>query len=102
MMVFLLASPVVIGLFIATFDLGVGLYYLVSALTVAIVAGFALEKLGFERYVKVEAYQVPVSNCSGGGTVKPVVNKWLGIRRTTWKDFRKVSPLLLFGIQWVR
>lgn len=70
MMVFLFASPllnpIIIGLFVVTFGLKVAVFYFVIALTVSVVAGIVLEKLGFERYVKEEAYQdtITVSCCS--------------------------------------
>ncbi|WP_087024599.1 permease [Thaumasiovibrio subtropicus] len=68
MMVFLFASPllnpVIIGLFVVTFGWQVALFYFGIAMSVAVTAGFTLEKLGFERYVKAEAYQ---NNSVAGG-----------------------------------
>ncbi|MEZ8099032.1 permease [Vibrio bivalvicida] len=69
MMVFLFGSPllnpIIIGLFVVTFGWKVALFYFAIAMMVSVVAGYALEKLGFERYVKPEAYQVAdSSNCS--------------------------------------
>jgi len=62
MMVFLFASPllnpVIIGLFVITFGWKVAVFYFVIAMTVSVVSGYVLEKLGFERYVKPEAYQI--------------------------------------------
>jgi uncharacterized membrane protein YraQ (UPF0718 family) len=62
MMVFLFASPllnpIIIGLFVVTFGWKVALFYFFIAMIVSVVAGIALEKLGFERYVKPEAYGV--------------------------------------------
>lgn len=102
MMVFLFASPllnpVIIGLFVVTFGIKVAVFYFSIAMFVAVTAGYVLEKLGFERYVKPEAYQtnsaasscgtscgdtepakVETSSCgtsSGCGTsVKPVVTQ---------------------------
>jgi len=61
MMVFLFASPllnpVIIGLFVVTFGWKIALFYFSIALLVSVTAGYVLEKLGFERYVKPEAYQ---------------------------------------------
>ena len=60
MLVFLFSSPllnpIIIGLFVVTFSLQVAVFYFAIALLVSISAGFILEKLGFERYVKAEAY----------------------------------------------
>ncbi|WP_271274557.1 permease [Aliamphritea hakodatensis] len=118
MMVFLFSSPllnpVIIGLFIITFGLQVAVMYFSVALVVSVTAGFVLEKLGFERYVRQEAYQQPVatgcgasasSDCGasvsscGSDTPAPAVeSRWVRIWKATWKDFRQVVPYLLLGI----
>ncbi len=123
MMVFLFASPllnpVVIGLFVVTFGMKVALFYFLIAISVSVTAGFALEKLGFERYVKQEAYLQEGSNrcestssCNdnsdeiicgtgnGGGAVLTVTapNRWLQIWTATWKDFKSVLPYLFISI----
>ena len=102
MMVFLFASPllnpIIIGLFAVTFGLQVTVFYFTIAMGVSVIAGFTLEKLGFEKYVKFEAYIEPESkSCSSscGGTE---VNKWKRIWNTTWIDFKKVLPFLMVGI----
>ncbi|MCL1089133.1 permease [Shewanella profunda] len=60
MMVFLFASPllnpIIIGLFVVTFGVKVALFYFLVAISVSVAAGFVLEKLGFEKYVREEAY----------------------------------------------
>jgi hypothetical protein len=103
MMVFLFASPllnpIIIGLFIVTFGWKVAIFYFAIAMGVSIAAGYLLEKLGFEQYVKAEAYITPEStgcNSSSGGSV--VVNPWLQIWHTTWADFKTVLPYLMAGI----
>lgn len=62
MMVFLFSSPllnpVIIGLFVVTFGIKVAVFYFAIAIVVAVSAGYILEKLGFEKYVKAEAYEV--------------------------------------------
>ncbi|HDL9482276.1 TPA: permease [Vibrio cholerae] len=76
MMVFLFASPllnpVTIGLFVVTFGWKVALFYFVIAMTMSIVAGYLLEKLGFDRYVKPEAYEASAvsSCCPTSGTAR--------------------------------
>jgi uncharacterized membrane protein YraQ (UPF0718 family) len=104
MMVFLFASPllnpIIIGLFAVTFGINVTLFYFVVAMGVSVIAGFILEKLGFEKYVRSEAYIEPeTSSCGVGcaGVVKPV-NKWRKIWDATWSDFKKVLPYLIGGI----
>ena len=102
MMVFLFASPllnpIIIGLFAVTFGVQVTVFYFTIAMGVSVIAGFTLEKLGFEKYVKPEAYiEVQPKNC--GSNIKNVeVNKWKIIWDTTWVDFKKVVPYLILGI----
>jgi len=104
MMVFLFASPllnpIIIGLFVVTFGLQVTMFYFMVALGVSIIAGYSLEKLGFEKYIRAEAYIEPQSaGCNAGyfAKVKPE-NKWLRIWKSTLSDFKKVLPYLIGGI----
>ncbi|MCD9530836.1 permease [Photobacterium carnosum] len=104
MMVFLFASPllnpIIIGVFAVTFGIKVTVFYFVIAMGVSIIAGYLLEKLGFEKYIKAEAYSDPKPSCCGSScnsTPKPI-NKWLQIWQTTWVDFKKVLPYLIGGI----
>lgn len=104
MMVFLFASPllnpIIIGLFAVTFGLSVTVFYFVMAMGVSVIAGYTLEILGFERYIKTEAYVAPQApGCGSGcdGTSTPA-NKWTAIWQVTWADFRKVLPYLIGGI----
>ncbi len=105
MMVFLFASPllnpIIIGLFAVTFGLKVTLFYFAIAMGVSVIAGYSLEKLGFEKYVKETAYMAaPSSSCASscGGKQKVLPNKWMKIWATTWTDFKKVLPYLIGGI----
>jgi len=104
MMVFLFASPllnpIIIGLFSVTFGLEVTVFYFVIAMGVSVVAGYTLEKLGFEKYVRAEAYMMPeAKGCATAcGGKKAAVNKWMRIWNTTWVDFKKVVPYLVGGI----
>lgn len=97
MMVFLFASPllnpIIIGLFAVTFGIKVTLFYFSIAMGVSIVAGYLLEKMGFEQYIKPEAYSVPVkSGCSAGCDKVEEESKWRVIWKSTWTDFTKVLP----------
>ena len=102
MMVFLFASPllnpIIIGLFAVTFGLGVTVFYFVLAMGVSVIAGYSLEKLGFERFIKGEAYVEPQVSSCGSGCTKTPVNKWRAIWQVTWVDFKKVLPYLMGGI----
>lgn len=71
MMVFLFASPllnpIIIGLFVITFGIKVALFYFIVAMGVSVIAGVVLEKLGFDRYVRHEAYaqnEIATSCCN--------------------------------------
>jgi uncharacterized membrane protein YraQ (UPF0718 family) len=82
MMVFLFSSPllnpIIIGLFVVTFGIKVAVFYFLVAMVVSVTAGYVLEKLGFERYVKPEAYEaIAPSSCgtSCGDTPKAAVSK---------------------------
>ncbi|MDR6963291.1 permease [Shewanella putrefaciens] len=130
MMVFLFASPllnpIIIGLFVVTFGFKVALFYFVIAMGVSVIAGFALEKLGFEKYVREEAYEqsdviVPCCNTDPAPVISsccytkpaPVTSsccntpinslpqsksRWLRIWQSTWKDFKQVLPYLFIGV----
>ncbi|QDE32725.1 permease [Shewanella polaris] len=104
MMVFLFASPllnpIIIGLFAVTFGISVTVFYFVLAMGVSIIAGYSLEKLGFEKYIKPEAFIVPATKyCKTSCCSKAEpVSKWKQIWQTTWTDFKKVLPYLIGGI----
>jgi hypothetical protein len=104
MMVFLFASPllnpIIIGLFAVTFGFKVTIFYFIIAMGVSIVAGYLLEKLSFEKYIKAEAYIAPqtsgcASSCNKTGKQ---ISKWTRIWNSTWEDFKKVLPYLIGGI----
>jgi len=103
MMVFLFSSPllnpIIIGLFVVTFGVGVAIYYFCLALSVSVIAGYALEKMGFERFVKSQAYEAPkISGCAGSSSSTAPISKWQRIWNNTWRDFRGALPFLLVGI----
>lgn len=123
MLVFLFASPllnpIIIGLFVFTFGWQVAAFYFAIAMSVSVFASYALEKLGFERFIREEAYAEPAvaGGCSGssstsvadsssssgaatgcGEAKQTSENKWLKIWNSTWKDFKKVLPYLLVGV----
>lgn len=104
MMVFLFASPllnpIIIGLFAVTFGLEVTLFYFMVAMGVSITAGYLLEKLGFEKYIKPEAYiTAKTKGCANScGDNTNTISKWARIWNSTWSDFKKVLPYLIAGI----
>ena len=102
MMVFLFASPllnpIIIGLFVVTFGVQVALFYFVVAMGVSLVAGWLLEKLGYEKEIRAEALQEPESTGGCGCAGAPKVSRWKKTWDGTWKDFKQVLPYLLMGI----
>jgi len=104
MMVFLFASPllnpIIIGLFAVTFGLQVTVFYFVIAMGVSVLAGITLEKLGFEKFVKVQVYEEPVSKGCSASCEETVghLSVWKKIWLSTWSDFKTVLPYLLGGI----
>jgi len=112
MLVFLFASPllnpIIIGLFAVTFGLEVTAFYFLIAMSVSILGGVLLEKLGFERYIKPQAYEAPAqpgceTNCSeentsGCGEAPQPKSQWRMLWDSTWADFKTVLPYLLAGI----
>lgn len=110
MMVFLFASPllnpIIVVLLVATFGLTLTTIYVLAALVVSLGAGWLLQTLGFERYVRREASEVTagcgasVSSCDGDQTAESATSKgkYSGVWREAWSDFVGVLPYLLIGI----
>ena len=104
MMVFLFASPllnpIVIGLFIATFGLKISAVYFLIAMTVSVIAGYVLEKLGYEKTIK--PFESEQSCCgtetSCSDSEQPVISKWRKIWDVTWRDFKVALPYLFIGV----
>ena len=100
MMVFLFSSPllnpILIVLFAVTFSFKIAAIYFAMSMGISIVAGIALEKLGFEKYIIVPEDVEEKSNCRSGSSVTP--NKWKKLWVEVWKDFKEAFPYLLVGV----
>tara|TARA_R110000744_G_scaffold28206_2_gene68216 strand:- start:1236 stop:2141 length:906 start_codon:yes stop_codon:yes gene_type:complete len=100
MMVFLFSSPllnpILIVLFAVTFSFKIAAIYFAMSMGISIVAGIALEKLGFEKYIIVPEDVEEKSNCRSGSSVTP--NKWKKLWVEVWKDFKQAFPYLLVGV----
>ena len=87
MMVFLFASPllnpIIIGLFVVTFGVKVALFYFVVAMGVSLLAGWLLEKFGYEKEIRAEALQETESTGGCGCNSAPKVNRWKKIWDST-------------------
>lgn len=100
MMVFLFSSPllnpILIVLFAVTFSFKIAAIYFSMSMGISIVAGIALEKLGFEKYIIVPEDVEEKSSCRSGSSVTP--NKWKKLWVEVWKDFKQAFPYLLVGV----
>ena len=100
MMVFLFSSPllnpILIVLFAVTFGFKIAVIYFAMSMGISIVAGIALEKLGFEKYIIVPEDVAEKSSCCSGSSVTP--NKWKKLWVEVWKDFKQAFPYLLVGV----
>ena len=100
MMVFLFSSPllnpILIVLFAVTFGFKIAAIYFAMSMGISIVAGIALEKLGFEKYIIVPEDVAEKSSCCSSSSVTP--NKWKKLWVEVWKDFKQAFPYLLVGV----
>lgn len=106
-----LLNPVTVGLLAVTFGIQVAAFYFAVSMLTAFAAGFAMDQLGFEKYIKFSAYSdepAKGSCCSSesNNTEKssccssPALptNKWRQTWNQTWQDFKKTLPYLLLGV----
>jgi uncharacterized membrane protein YraQ (UPF0718 family) len=110
MMVFLFSSPllnpIVISLFVITFGFKVAILYFSIAMGVSVTAGFVLEKLNFDKYIKPIDNDISCCASDNGSsndtscctpTPKPK-SKWRRIWDVAWADFKIALPYLLIGV----
>jgi len=131
MMVFLFSSPllnpIVISLFVITFGVKVAILYFSIAMGVSVVAGYVLEKLKFDRFIKTfesnntscstsscdtsskeettsccdtsTSEETKTSCCDTSPEPAPkTINKWRRIWDVAWADFKIALPYLLIGV----
>jgi len=111
MMVFLFSSPllnpIVISLFIITFGLKVAILYFSIAMGVSVSAGFILEKLKFDRFIKpldntgsccATTDNSPSNDTSCCVATPKPISKWRRIWDVAWTDFKVALPYLLIGV----
>ena len=102
--VFLLASPllnpIIIGLFFISFGLKVAVYYFAVAMIFSIIAGFVLERMGFEKYVRPLDPPDPVSCACGSG--EPEARGFRAYGSKAWKqaksDFKQAFWFMFGGV----
>lgn len=116
-----LLNPVIVGLFIVTFGLRVTAAYVCIAVVIAIVAGFILNKFGFEKYIIPENETKHVGCCDSQTEKKPIVlttvksccpepesvtvdkkpTFWTNVKaafKESAKQFKTLFPYLLLGV----
>jgi uncharacterized membrane protein YraQ (UPF0718 family) len=99
---FLISSPMVnevaLVLLWGLFGPGIAVVYMAAGLTVAIIGGLVIGRLGMERYVEDYVWALQ----GKGGTVLEVKLSWADRIRDAWaytKDLvRRITPYLLIGI----
>jgi uncharacterized membrane protein YraQ (UPF0718 family) len=99
---FLISSPMVnevaLVLLWGLFGPGIALVYMAAGLTVAIIGGLVIGKLGMERYVEDYVWALQ----GKGGTMVPIQLTWADRIHDAWaytKDLvRRIMPYLLIGI----
>ena len=100
MMVFLFSSPllnpILIVLFAVTFSFKIAAIYFAMSMGISIVAGLALEKLGFEKYIIIPEEVAEKRSCSSSSSSAP--NKWKQLWVEVWGDFKQAFPYLLTGV----
>ncbi len=119
MMVFLFSSPllnpIVISLFVITFGIKIAILYFSIAMGVSVVAGYVLEKLKFDRFIKPfesnntscstsscdtsTNEETETSCCDASPEPAPkTISKWRRIWDVAWADFKIALPYLLVGV----
>lgn len=104
-----LLNPIVIALFIPVLGLKVTLWYAALALGVSILAGIALQRLGFERYIKAELLGTASKSCCSAqqksasssccGDAKPAQpSLWRKAWQESWSMFRTMFPYMVLAM----
>ena len=100
---FLIASPLIneiaVGLLFSMFGWKIAAIYLISGLTIAITAGFVLEKLKVERWVEPFVFETKLNQQAGFATPRYTISERtkIGIEEAA-AIVRKIWPYLLAGI----
>ena len=89
-----LLNPIVVAVFWSAFGYEVTFIYALIAFFVSIFAGFVLEKLGFEKYVKTEIFEDDnIDSCSTGSCCDAKTVQ----KDTNCCDTPKVTPAMSFS-----
>lgn len=100
-----LLNPIVIALFIPVLGLEITLWYGTLALITSIAAGYLLQTLGFDRYIKQELLQQKAKSCCakspcGSEPAEPVAEP--SMYQKAWQEtlpmFRTMFPYMLVAM----
>ena len=123
-----LLNPIVVIVFYITFGLKITLIYSLTALLASLAAGFTLEKLGFEKYIKLDENEnetastskfavnkddccdssvapttlkfttISSNDCCDGSKKENKKDIYKGLFKKTWKQFVSFLPYIAIGI----
>ena len=104
-----LLNPIVIALFIPVLGLQVTLWYAALALVTSILAGWLLQRFGFERYIRSEMLGTGKGGCGSscgseteqnccGTQVKKEPSVWQKAWQESWSLFRSMLPYMLIAM----
>lgn len=102
-MSFLIASPLVneiaVGLLAAWFGVRIAVYYMIAGLTIAILSGMVIGRIGAERWVESFVLETRASNNAGvlGTALRPQDRLVMAVEEVR-VILKKVWPYLLVGI----
>lgn len=106
-----LLNPIVIALFIPVLGLTVTVWYAVLALSISIIAGFILQSLSFDRYVKQAMFSskatscVSTSSCSDPSSTTAIAKETPAAAlsssaawQESWSMFKQMFPFMLIAM----
>ena len=102
-----LLNPIVIALFIPVLGLKATLLYAFLAISVSLLAGYFLQKFGFERYIKQDMLK-PISSCCDSTNCESADNSctnttkedsiWFKAWVESWDLFKTMFPYMLIAM----
>jgi len=91
-----LLNPIVVALFVPVLGWQVTAVYAGLALGVSLLAGWALERLQFDRYVRAEMLAQPTRQACGAAAVPD--SGWRAAWEEAWSLFRSMFPWMLIAM----
>lgn len=93
-----LLNPIIVIVFYISFGLEITFIYSLIALSVSLFAGFILDKLGFDKYIKEQKNMFSINKpcCINPQNKNKLFTKQLVLK--TWKQFLSFAPYIAIGI----